>query len=98
MPSTPMFAALLVVAALAGCAGLPGGGGDAARQDLVAQCRADADRVYAAQNRYQLSERDSGDTPFSGTGTTQTANRALADQYSQRQSVNQCVRTQGVTH
>ena len=60
-------------------------------QQAVAGCRAEADRVYNAQNRYQLSERDSRDSPNSGSGTTENPAAGLSDLYSHQQMVDDCV-------
>jgi hypothetical protein len=76
--------------ALAGC-DFPGPLSPADRAALET-CRSDADRVYNAQNRYQLSERDSRDTPFSaGTQTAQPSD-GLADQYGHEVMVSDCLR------
>jgi hypothetical protein len=53
-------------------------------------CRSDADRTYNAQNRYQLSERDTRDTPFSSTAAP-TQSDTLSDQYGHDQLVSDCV-------
>ena len=60
-------------------------------QQAVAGCRAEADRVYNAQNRYQLSERDSRDSPNSGSGTTENPAAGLSDLYSHDKMVDDCV-------
>lgn len=83
----PRLALLGAIAALAGCAPTP-----PEKAAALSACRAQADRVYNAQNRYQLSERDSTGSPFSGTGSTQSQTNQLADQYSHRQAVDDCVR------
>jgi len=61
-------------------------------REVLASCRAEADRVYNAQNRYQLSERDSRDTPFSGSGQPTSPSDGLADQYTHERRVDDCVR------
>jgi hypothetical protein len=80
---------------LAGCAAFPG---PQAAQDraTLQECRADADRVYAAQNRYQLSEQSTRDTPFSGSGQPVTPSDGLADEYAHANRVDDCVRHGGV--
>ncbi len=55
-------------------------------------CRSDADRVYNTQNRYQLSERDSRDSPFSGAAQAASPSDGLADRYTHEQMVSDCVR------
>ena len=83
-----LLAACLV--GLGGCA-FPGPETKADRETLQS-CRAEADRVYDAQNRYQLSERDMHDTPFSGSGQPTTPSDGLADQYAHENRVEDCVR------
>ena len=83
-------ALLASLLAVSGCA-FPGPESKADRETL-ASCRAEADRVYDAQNRYQLSERDMRDTPFSGSGQPTTPSDGLADQYSHEVRVEDCVR------
>ncbi len=89
----PVAGFALVAACLLGlsaCA-FPGPESKADRETLQS-CRAEADRVYDAQNRYQLSERDMHDTPFSGSGQPTTPSDGLADQYSHEVRVEDCVR------
>ncbi len=83
------------MAAVASCAYLAGCGfspplspGDRA---TLESCRADADRIYNAQNRAQLSERSSLDSPFSGAAQPGTPSDGLADRYSHERSVDDCV-------
>jgi len=52
-------------------------------RDAAASCRGEADRIFAARNRYLLSERDSSDSPLSGN--------ALAYQYEQEQLQDTCL-------
>ena len=81
--------------ALGGC-GFPGPASQG-QQAVLQGCRAAADRAYKAQNRYQLSERDSRDTPFSGSGQVATPSDGLADQYTHENRVEDCVRRDGLT-
>jgi hypothetical protein len=80
---------------LAGCGAFPGPQAPQDRETLQ-DCRADAERVYAAQNRYQLSEQNNRDTPFSGNGQPATPSDGLADQYAHANRVDDCVRHGGV--
>jgi hypothetical protein len=64
---------------------------DRDQQDALSSCRTETDRVYNAQNRYQLSERDSSASPLSGTGSTLSQNSALADRYDYQRSIDSCV-------
>ncbi len=54
-------------------------------------CRDDANRIYNAQNRYQLSERPSPDTPFSGSTPPPLPSDGLSDRYSYDQMVSSCL-------
>ncbi len=59
-------------------------------------CTAEADRVFAAQNRYQLSERDQSSTPYSGSALPSNPSAGLSDRYEQEQMVDKCMaRTAG---
>ncbi len=69
----------------------------ASDRETLDGCRRDADRVYDTQNRYQLSERDSRDSPFSSSGAAATPNAGLADQYVHAREVDDCVRRGGTT-
>ncbi len=91
----PAAAASLAALALAACS-FPGPQSPAERETLQG-CRSEADRVYAAQNRYQISERDTRDTPFSGSGQPTTPSDGLADEYSHQTRVDDCVRHQGAS-
>ena len=77
-------------AGLAGCgfsAPLP-----AEDRAILEACRSDADRVYNAQNRALLSERDEGNSPFSGGAQRASPSDGLADRYSHEEAVSACVR------
>ncbi len=54
-------------------------------------CREDANRVYNAQNRAQLSERSSPDTPFSGATPPPLPGDGLSEQYGFDQMVSTCL-------
>ncbi len=86
---TRVLAASLLLG-LSGC-GFPPPESKADREVLTS-CRQEADRVYNTQNRYQLSEQDSRDSPFSGGTQAATPSQGLADQYSHEQAVSDCVR------
>lgn len=55
-------------------------------------CRDDANRIYNAQNRYQLSERPSPDTPFSGSTPPPLPSDGLSDRFGYDQMVSNCLR------
>jgi hypothetical protein len=81
---------LLLCAGIGGCGFSPPlSPADRATLDT---CRGNADRVYNAQNRAQLSQRDSRDSPFSGSGQAGSPSDGLADQYSHENMVDDCVR------
>ena len=60
-------------------------------RDALASCKSDADRVYAARNRYQMSERDQTDTPNGGSVLGGVPSAGLSDQYEQKQLVDTCL-------
>jgi hypothetical protein len=85
-------AALLLLTGLGGCA-FGGGGGRLTAEDreAVADCGKQSDRIYAARNRYQLSERDTSDTPFSGNTLPYDPSAGLRDQYERDQYMDDCL-------
>ncbi len=86
--AAPLALAALPLVFLSGC-GFPAPLSDAQR-DANQDCRADANRIYNAQNRYQLSERDARDTPFSGSTPPPLPSDGLSDQYGFDQMVDAC--------
>jgi hypothetical protein len=54
-------------------------------------CDAEADRIFAARNRYQLSERNSTDTPYSGNTLPSNPTAGLSDQYERDTLVDNCL-------
>jgi hypothetical protein len=60
-------------------------------REAVADCNQESDRIFAARNRYQLSERDGRDTPFSGNSMPSTPSDGLRDQYERDQLVDSCL-------
>ena len=83
------LAALALLTALSSC----GAYQPLSKQDreAVADCNQDADRQFAAQNRYLLSERDGSASPFSGNTLAVNPNAGLADQYQQQQLADKCL-------
>ena len=73
---------------LAGCARAPMSRSD---QAAVAACRADADRVYDQQNRYELSERSQRDTPLSSYGTFGITSAGLGQIYGRDTEIANCL-------
>lgn len=54
-------------------------------------CRSEVDRVYAAQNRSELTDRDQRDTPLSGSYLSGITSRGLSAQYQRDRNVNACL-------
>jgi hypothetical protein len=82
------LALLPLLAVLAGC--------DRTRltpedREAVADCRSESDRIFAARNRYQLSEPDNTGTPYSGSGQVTAPSSGLSDQYEREQLVDRCL-------
>lgn len=78
----------LAVAMLAGCSATPRSRADAA---TAAACRAEVDRVYAIQNRAELSQRDGRDTPFAGSYNSGITSRGLGSRFGRDNQVSSCV-------
>ena len=76
--------------ALAGCGFSPPL--SSADRETLAECRSDADRVYNARNRAQLSQRDDQDAPFSGASQAGLPSTGLSDRYGHEQMVDNCIR------
>lgn len=72
----------------AGCQSLPRSRADAAS---TAACRAEVDRVYAAQNRAELSQRDQRDTPFASSYSSGITSRGLGARFGRDNQVSSCV-------
>ncbi len=85
----PLLSLLAIAPALSGCglSSRPTSDERETRQD----CNAEADRVFAARNRYQLSERDSADTPYAGNSLPSNPTAGLSDQYAQDRLVDSCL-------
>ena len=85
-----LWPACAVLLTLAGCGGAPRNRADAATS---AACRAEVDRVYAAQNRGELSQRDQRDTPFAGSYLSGITSRGLGARFGRENQVSSCVAT-----
>ena len=57
----------------------------------VANCRQQADRVYNAQNRVDLSTRDQRDSPFAANYDPGVTTRGLGELYSRDNQVQSCL-------
>lgn len=93
---TRMLALALAAAPLAGCGLIhPLSAED---RETRAACTADADRIYAARNRYQMSERDQTGVPYGGSTLPSNPAAGLSDQYEQDQLVDNCIARNGPDH
>ena len=91
----PLLALLSAMPLLSGC-GLynkPSTEDQETRRD----CDTEADRVFAARNRYQLSERSSVDSPYAGNTLPPDPSTGLSDQYAQDRLVDNCLARGGPT-
>ena len=84
----PLLIAGLLLAGLPGCVRAPGPRPSAA---AAASCRAEVDRVYAAQNRRDLTYRDQRDTPFAGSYFPGDTPRGLASEYGRDNQYSSCI-------
>ena len=80
---------LLPILTLAGCGFSPPL--TTSQRDAQQSCREDANRIYNTQNRYQLSERPSPDTPYSGATPPPLPGDGLSDKYSFDNMVSSCL-------
>ena len=93
----PLLAGPLLIVTLAGALG---GCGlyhpvSADEREATSACNAEVDRVFAAQNRYQLSERDSSDSPYAGNSLPNNPSTGLSDRYQQDQMLDKCLARSG---
>ena len=79
----------LLPLAMAGCQRPPA----RSRADTAANsaCRVEVDRVYAAQNRAELSQRDQRDSPFAASYLPGITSRDLGARFSRDNMVSSCV-------
>ena len=80
---------LVLLAGLAACAPPARPRSNAAA--VTAACRAETDRVYAAQNRADLSYRDQRDTPFAGSYNSGITSRGLGARFGRDNLESSCV-------
>lgn len=85
----PRAAILIASLAVASCGFTPPRSPE--RLDALAGCRAEANRIYSAQNRDQLSERDESASPFAANTLPSDPNRGLADRYRYEQLEDDCL-------
>ncbi len=92
--TTNRLAFAATVALLAGCHAAPQSRADAA---TTAACRAEVDRVYAAQNRGDISQRDQRDTPFAESYVSGITSRGLGALFSRDNQVSSCISNSGAS-
>ena len=94
LPFRTALAVLLSAGVLGACAQPPRGVADANRPSraALAQCRQEVDRVYAAQNRAELSQRDQRDSPLSDNYVSGITSRGLSSLYGQDNDFASCLR------
>ena len=80
--------ALLLCLIATACQQAPRSKADAATQ---VQCRQEVDRVYAAQNRVDLSRRDERDSPFAGSYLPGITTRELGARFGRDNQLASCV-------
>ena len=90
MSRFPIAASLsiLVLASVAGCQATPR---SRATTAATVACRAEVDRVYAAQNRVDLSLRDQRDTPFAGGYNSGITSQGLGARYGRDNQLASCI-------
>lgn len=76
---------------LGACQPAPRSSGGSASAAVNAACRVEVDRVYAAQNRADLSRRDERDTPFASSYLPGITTRQLSQQYARGNQMAECV-------
>jgi len=91
----PVLALLSAAPSLSGC-GLYNQP-TAEDQETRRDCDTEADREFAARNRYQLSERSSADSPYAGNTLPPNPSTGLSDQYAEDRLVDSCLARGGPT-
>lgn len=86
--SKDLLALATGMALLAGCHAAPQSRAAAATS---AACRAEVDRVYAAQNRSDLSRRDERDTPLSDNYLSGITSRGLGALFGRDKEISSCI-------
>ncbi len=85
---TRIVLAALLLATVAGCQSTPRSRPSVAS---AAACRTEVDRVYAAQNRVDLSRRDQRDTPFAGSYNSGITSQGLGSRYARDSMLDSCL-------
>lgn len=84
----PVLLTAVLVLALAGCSQPDRPRASAA---VVQKCRMEVDRVYSAQNRVDLSLRDTRDTPFASNYNSGITSRGLGAQFGRDNQTQSCI-------
>lgn len=66
-----------------------------ADRQAIANCRAEVDRTYSAQNRGDLSRREDFDDPFAAGYTSGIVTRGLSAQYQRDNMFQDCLNASG---
>ncbi len=75
----------------AGCAPRPPTRESHVAAAAAAACRARTDQIYARQNRYLLSERDTRDSPFSSQGLPGITSAGLSQRFDRDSIYDNCI-------
>ena len=81
---------LLLLPLLVGACAVPPRRSSADRA-VAAACRQEVDRVYAAQNRRELSYRDQRDTPFAASYNSGITTTGLSSAFGRDNDVQGCI-------
>lgn len=87
-----ILGSVALVSLLGACQSAPRSSASAATD---AACRVEVDRVYAAQNRADLSRRDERDTPFAASYLPGITTRQLSQRYGRDNQMASCVAQSG---
>lgn len=80
---------LLLMLLTGACSGAPQR--SSADRAVAAACRQEVDRVYAAQNRRDLTYRDQRDTPFASSYVSGVTSAGLGARFGRDTDVQSCV-------
>lgn len=86
------LSSLALLALLGACQRAPRSGASAA---TTAACRGEVDRVYAAQNRVELSRRDERDSPFAASYLPGITTRQLSERFGRDNQMASCLAQSG---
>jgi len=92
---TAITALVTALPLMSGCHSAPRSRADAASN---AACRAEVDRVYAAQNRAELSRRDQRDTPFAESYNSGITSQGLGALFGRDNQISSCINNSGASN